>query len=115
MQLIEKIDIQSTQPEISTPDPAKVIDGNPVHSTWNHEDRDGLYCGVWQSTPGAWKVSYDEWEYFAIRSGYSILTAADGTVTELRAGDAHILRPGFSGVWRVVETTLKDYVIVMPR
>ena len=111
MTLIVQIDRKTVPPAVTRPDPAKVIAGDPVHTTWNQEDRDGLYCGTWQSTPGAWRVSYDEWEYFSIRSGHSILTGADGTVTELRAGDAIILRPGFCGVWTVIETTLKDYVI----
>ena len=100
-----------TAPEVTRPDPAKVTKGDPVHSTWNLEDRDGLYCGLWQSTPGAWRVSYEEWEYVHILSGHSILTGEDGTVTHLRAGDSLIIRPGFKGTWEVVETTLKDYVI----
>lgn len=98
-------------PEISRPDPDKVVSGDPVHTTWNIEDRDGLYCGLWQSTPGAWRVRYDEWEYVRILEGQSVLTDAQGNRTILRAGDSWIIRPGFEGVWEVVETTLKDYVI----
>jgi uncharacterized protein len=111
MRLIEKIDPSGIIPDISRPDPAKVIAGDPVHTTWNQEDHDGLYGGTWSSTPGAWKVLYTEWEYFHIRSGHSILTGADGRETDLRPGDAYVIRPGFSGVWTVVETTIKDYVI----
>jgi uncharacterized protein len=102
---------EGTEPEITRPDPAKVLAGDPVHTTWNIEDRDGLYAGLWQSTPGKWRVSYSEWEYFHILSGHSVLTAADGTVTDLRAGDSLVIRPGLTGTWEVVETTLKDYVI----
>ena len=98
-------------PEISRPDAAKVIAGDPVHTTWNIEDSDGLYCGLWQSTPGKWQVSYAEWEYVYIHSGHSILTDQMGTATQLRAGDRFIIRPGFEGTWEVLETTLKDYVI----
>ncbi|MFM2367115.1 MAG: hypothetical protein RIR95_1723, partial [Pseudomonadota bacterium] len=29
----------------------------------------------------------------------------------LHAGDSFVIRPGFSGTWQVLETTLKDYVI----
>ena len=50
-------------PETTRPAPEKLISGDPVHTTWNAEDRDGLYCGIWQSTPGKWRISYDEWEY----------------------------------------------------
>lgn len=98
-------------PEITRPDTSKVLAGDPVHSTWLLEDRDGLYCGLWQSTPGTWRVSYDEWEYFHIRQGHSILTPDDAPAIHLRPGDAHILRPGLTGTWQVVETTLKDFVI----
>jgi uncharacterized cupin superfamily protein len=111
MSLILRVIAEGTPPEVTRPDPGKVVSGDPVHTTWNIEDRDGLYCGLWQSTPGAWRVRYDEWEYVRILQGVSVLTGADGTRTTLRAGDSWIIRPGFEGVWEVVETTLKDYVI----
>jgi hypothetical protein len=56
-------------------------------------------------------VDYSEWEYVHILQGVSVLTAEDGTAITLRAGDAWIIRPGFRGTWRVVETTRKEYVI----
>lgn len=111
MTLIERVTRQAVLPEVDRPDPMKVVSGDPVHTTWNIEDDKGLYCGLWQSTPGKWRVSYEEWEYVHILEGHSILTAKDGSVTHLRAGDSWIIRPGFEGTWEVVETTLKDYVI----
>ncbi len=111
MSLVQRVTTAATTPEISRPDPAKVTRGDPVHTTWNMEETDGLYAGLWQSTPGAWRLSYSEWEYFHILEGHSVLTSDDGTVHNLRAGDALIVRPGFSGVWETVETTLKEYVI----
>ena len=98
-------------PETTRPAPEKVIFGDPVHTTWNAEDRDGLYCGLWQSTPGAWRVSYSEWEYCHILGGISVLTEDGHPPVTLRAGDSIVIRPGFAGVWEVIETTLKDYVI----
>lgn len=97
--------------ETTRPAPDRVVHGDPVHTTWNIEDRDGLYCGLWQSTPGAWRVSYDEWEYVHILAGHSVLTDDAGHQTTLKAGDSAIFRPGYRGVWEVVETTFKDYVI----
>ncbi len=111
MTLIARVTRDGIIPDVARPDPAKVLSGDPVHTTWNLEDRDGLFAGLWQSTPGKWRVSYSEWEYFRILSGFSILTGPDGTATQLRAGDSLIVRPGFAGTWEVVETTLKDYVI----
>lgn len=111
MSLVLRVIPDGVTPEICRPDPEKVISGNPVHTTWNLEETDGLFCGLWQSTPGAWRVRYDEWEYVRILQGVSVLTDAQGNSTTLRAGDSLIIRPGFEGVWEVLETTLKDYVI----
>ena len=69
--------LPSVEPEVSRPDPAKVLAGDPVHTTWNLEERDGLYCGIWQSTPGKWRIAYDEWEYCRILEGVSVI-AEDG-------------------------------------
>lgn len=109
--LLKRLDRATVIPETSRPDPAKVSSGDPVHTTWNMEDRDGLYCGIWQSTPGAWRVSCDEWEYCHILEGHSIITGDDGSVLDVKAGDSFMIRPGFSGVWDVIETTCKEYVI----
>lgn len=97
--------------EVERPSPDRVVGGDPTFTTWLLEDRDGLYCGIWESTPGAWHVSYDEWEYCRILSGHSILTEEGGATITLRAGDSFMLRPGFRGIWEVVETTRKDFVI----
>lgn len=111
MTKLARVTREGVTPETSRPDPAKVVKGDPVHTTWNIEEIDGLYAGLWQSTPGAWRVSYAEWEYVHILQGHSILTDAAGEATHLRAGDSYIIRPGFEGIWEAVETTLKDYVI----
>ncbi|PZQ97950.1 MAG: cupin [Cereibacter sphaeroides] len=106
-----RLNRDAAEGETSRPDAAKVVSGDPVHTTWNVEDRDGLYCGLWQSTPGAWRVNYSEWEYCRILSGISVLTEDGKAPVTLKPGDSFILRPGFKGIWEVVETTLKDYVI----
>lgn len=111
MHSLVRLTLPDTPPEISRPDPEKRIEGDPEHRTWNIEDRDGLYCGVWQSTPGTWAIRYDEWEYCRILQGVSVLTDADGSAQTFRAGDSFVIRPGFVGTWCVVETTLKEYVI----
>ena len=111
MTLIQRVTRIGTAPEVTRPDAAKVISGDPVHTTWSLEEADGLYAGLWQSTPGTWRVAYGEWEYCHILAGHSILTDEQGNRHDLRAGDSFVIRPGFRGTWEVVETTLKDYVI----
>ncbi len=98
-------------PEEGAPAPERVVKGDPRFWTWNAEERDGIYAGVWEASPGAWRVSYDEWEFCHILSGVSVLTEDGGVPRTLRAGDAFVIRPGFTGVWEVVETTRKEYVI----
>ncbi|MGI3170231.1 cupin domain-containing protein [Pseudooceanicola sp. C21-150M6] len=97
--------------EVERPAPAKVISGDPVFTTWNQEERDGLYCGVWEATPGKWRISYTEWEYFRLLTGRSVVTEDGGAPVELGPGDAFVITPGFAGTWEVLETTRKDYVI----
>ena len=112
MPLLLPVTRTGTAPETSRPDPTKIIAGDPVHTTWNVEERGNVFAGLWHSTPGKWRVSYDEWEYFRLLEGVSVITDADGHTTTLRAGDAFIIRPGFVGTWEVLDATLKDYVIV---
>jgi uncharacterized protein len=99
-------------PEVARPLPEKVLAGDPVHRTWNIDEQEGgLYAGIWESTPGEWRVSYDEWEFCQILEGHSVLTEENGEARTLRPGDAVVIQPGFRGTWRVVETTRKTYVI----
>ncbi|MGE8584184.1 MAG: cupin domain-containing protein [Agrobacterium tumefaciens] len=98
--------------EHSAPAPERLISGDPKFTTWNLEEAPGgIYAGIWQSTPGKWRVVYDEWEYFNILEGHSILTEDGGSPRDLKPGDRLVLRPGFKGTWEVIETTRKDYVI----
>ncbi|MCJ8147939.1 MULTISPECIES: cupin domain-containing protein [Shinella] len=112
MSKAQPFDISGVEPETGRPAADRLIAGDPVFTSWNIEEADGgVYSGIWQSTPGKWRIQYDEWEYFHILEGHSIVTSDDGEVFELKAGDRLILRPGFKGSWEVIETTRKDYVI----
>lgn len=109
--VFQRLTRDQVAPAVSRPAPDKVLAGDPVFTSWDIEERDGLYAGLWQSTPGMWRIAYEEWEYCHILQGHSILTDDAGTRHDLRAGDSFLIRPGFRGTWEVVETTLKDYVI----
>ncbi|MGF9562284.1 cupin domain-containing protein [Neorhizobium sp. JUb45] len=105
-------DLSVVEPEEGAPAPDRLIEGNPVFRTWNVEEAPGgVYAGVWEATPGKWRIVYDEWEYFHILAGHSVVTEEGGEPVHLRAGDSMVLRPGFNGTWQVIETTRKDYVI----
>lgn len=105
-------DLAGIVPETGAPAPDRLISGAPVFTTWNVEEAPGgLYAGIWQATPGKWRISYEEWEYFHILEGHSVVAEDGGEPVHLRSGDSYILRPGFNGTWEVIETTRKDYVI----
>ncbi|MFN7167580.1 MAG: cupin domain-containing protein [Pannonibacter sp.] len=116
MQHFLPFDLDRLTPEADAPAPEKIVSGSPQFTTWLVETRDDerQFTGVWQSTPGAWRVSYDEWEFCSILNGHSRLTDASGSVRDLKAGDSFIIEPGFSGIWEVVETTRKLFVIRLP-
>lgn len=97
--------------QTASPPPESILAGVPAHTTWVIEDRDGLCAGLWQSTPGTWRVSYDEWEYCRTRAPHATLTEDGGAPLPLRPGDAILLRPGCAGPWEVIETTRKEFVI----
>ena len=106
------VDIAGIEPEEGTPAEGRLISGNPKFRSWNVEDVDGsLFAGIWESTPGKWRIEYDEWEFCHILSGVSIITEDGGEPRTVKAGDRFVIRPGFKGSWEVIETTRKDYVI----
>ncbi len=103
-------------PEEETPPAERIVEGSPTFRTSVHyEAPDGrLLAGVWEATPGAWRVAYDEWEWFRMRHGRCVLTPDGGAPQELGPGDALVLEPGFAGVWSVLEPCAKDFVVLLP-
>ena len=113
MTLFVRLTEDAATVEESAPASEKVLSGDPRHRSWNVEERGGLYAGIWESTPGKWLISYDEWEYCRILSGRSVITEEGGEAQEVGPGDSFLIRPGFRGTWEVLETTRKDYVILL--
>lgn len=110
-------DISSIEPDDGGPDPDLVVKGHPRIRTWVVEERsaDRLYAGVCEATPGAWRIVCEEWKFYSILAGVSVIHESGvETPRILRAGDSFILRPGFSGIWEVVETTRKLFVVSLP-
>lgn len=106
------VDIDAVEPEAGAPAADRLVSGDPRFRTWNVEEADGgLYAGIWEATPGKWRIVYDEWEFCHILSGVSVIVEDGGEARTVRAGDSFVLRPGFKGTWEVQETTRKEYVI----
>lgn len=116
MQHFRKIDVDCAQPEADAPAPDRIEAGEPRTTTWvASQTADGkVLAGLWEATPGRWRVSYDEWESCTVLSGISILRSDDGGEVTVRAGDSFVLEPGFAGSWEVVETTRKVFTVRLP-
>jgi uncharacterized protein len=103
------------QPEVSGPAGDRIIFGAPrFNATNSYESADGKrFCGQWQSTTGAWRVIYDEWEYCHILTGRAVIRSDAGEAWEVSAGDSFVLEPGFKGSWTVTEPLTKLYTIIL--
>ena len=99
--------------ESSAANPERLIVGAPAFRTWTFEESaDGkIFAGVWESTPGKWRIIYNEWECCSILSGVSVITRDNEAPQRVIAGDAFVIQPGFAGTWEVVETTRKLFVV----
>ncbi len=106
------IGIAGAAVEHGAPAAGRLISGNPKFRTWNVEEQPGgLFAGIWEATPGKWRIEYDEWEFCHILSGVSVIAEEGGKARTVKPGDSFVLRPGFKGTWEVLETTRKEYVI----
>lgn len=116
MSFLKKIATSNLGPgEQSRPEPEKIIAGDPAYTTWQQdEDFDGsVSAGVWESTPGVTRTSKIElWELCTLLQGSIELTEEGKEPVIFRAGDTFVMKPGFKGVWKTLETVRKIYVIV---
>lgn len=102
--------------EDSSPPTDRILSGTPVGEAINvFESSDGkLLSGIWRSTKGAWRVSYEETEYCHITKGRARLTSENGTIRDVAVGDGFVIECGFTGIWEVLEDMEKHYMIVLP-
>ena len=92
------VDVDGVEPELGAPAPDRLISGDPKFRTWNVEERDGgLYAGIWEATPGKWRIEYDEWEFCHILSGVSVIAEDGGEARTVRAGDSFVLQARLQG------------------
>lgn len=107
---------QQTLAEIDFPRPERLITGNPQRTTWNHYTNASgeVYAGVWRCEPGAWRISMGEREdeFFFVTQGRCRLQSDDGVVVECISGQSLVIPAGFSGIFEVLETLEKHYMIV---
>lgn len=94
--------------------PERLIEGQPQFKSWDVDsDRDGkIRAGVWQATPGTTRsIKGETWEFCHILSGVAEISEDGGETITVQAGSSFILKPGFIGVWKTVETLRKIWVV----
>jgi uncharacterized protein len=112
------VDFSATAPETTTskPTPDRLLGGNPEHVARNYfSDSTGrFFAGVWESTPGRWRVRYTENEFCHITRGRVRIEDGAGNHWSFGPGASFVIPTGFSGVWNVIEPLSKLYVIYEP-
>lgn len=113
----------NTRPD-TTPVPAKaaadrLISGDPSFLTWaldasREEATEGkVRTGIWEATPGETiSIKGTTFEFCHILEGHIEIEEDGHAPVTYRAGDSFIMKPGFKGIWRTIETVRKIYVIV---
>lgn len=116
MTLLKTFDLDNLgTPEESKAAPERLIAGDPSFKTWAlDESRNGsVDSGVWEATPGVTRSAKgDSFEFCHILQGVVELTEDGKPPVTYRAGDSFVMKPGFTGTWRTIETVRKIYVIV---
>lgn len=66
------------------------------------------------SVPGETRsVKGETFEFCHILSGVVELTPENGKPVVYKSGDSFVMKPGFVGIWKTIETVRKIYVTVM--
>jgi len=102
-------------PREALPLPERLISGAPAFKTWAQDASKGekVRTGVWEATPGeTHSIKGTTYEFCHILSGLIEIEEKGGETKTYRAGDSFVMKPGFVGVWRTIETVRKIYVCV---
>ncbi|MCU0930911.1 MAG: cupin domain-containing protein [Serpentinimonas sp.] len=106
-------------PELSHPQPDRLLQGNPLRETWNCVESpvggaQALYAGLWRCEPGHWRIAMGatEQEVFTVLAGRCRVHSDAGGFQEAAAGQSIYIPAGFTGSFEVLETVTKAYVIL---
>ena len=116
MSLLKTIDTDPTfAPRESKALPERLIAGDPAFKTWAQDVSmdDMVHTGVWEATPGeTHSIKGSTFEFCHILSGVIELKPDGGDAVTYKAGDSFVMKPGFVGIWKTIETVRKIYVSV---
>ena len=72
-----------------------------------------MRTGIWEATPGeTLSIKGESFEFCHILDGVIELTEEGQSPVTYRKGDSFIMKPGYRGAWKTIETVRKIYVIV---
>ena len=70
----------------------------------------GHDAGIWECTPGKYRLERETDELFILLAGVWHLIGDAGDEYELKAGDTMLLRKGWKGIAHIKETIRKVYI-----
>ncbi|MGH6718923.1 MAG: cupin domain-containing protein, partial [Alphaproteobacteria bacterium] len=81
--------------------PSRVVAGRPdTRGLTAFSSAHGAFsAGVWECSPGKWRVHYTEDELSVLISGRMVVTDAAGAQRTFAAGDAFVVPAGFLGTF----------------
>lgn len=101
------------EPREYRPPAERVIEGDIVCRNWDVDSaKDGtVRAGVFESTVGVnHSIKGQTWEFCLILCGVVEITENGHAPVTYRAGDCFIMKPGYVGTWRTIETVRKVWV-----
>ncbi|WP_207553537.1 cupin domain-containing protein [Teichococcus deserti] len=93
----------------------RLIEGNPEITVWDQDASHGgrVRSGVADLGVGTTRsMKGGDCEVVHIISGVAELTEEGGETRTFRAGDSFVMKPGFTGVWKTVETVRKVFTVI---
>ena len=101
----------------------RLVSGNPRRLTTTEfsagvgQGNGEFSAGEWSCEPGAWRIEFapNKDEFFHVISGRIRLHDANGAITEVGPGESAVIPAEFSGIFEVLETVVKHFVVVERR
>ncbi len=90
----------------------KALEGTSPNTGWLEifGDEQGRDAGIWQCSPGKYRLERTSDELCVILQGHWKLIGDEGDEYEVKAGDVIYLRTGWCGTSHVIETLRKVYM-----
>lgn len=91
----------------------RVIKGTPAaaHHIFYSSASNDFNTGIYECTPGKWRIEYSEDEFCALLSGTIQLVSDDGDTQEFTAPASFVIPSGYRGTWEAITPVRKFFVI----